>query len=332
VSRYRRWGINNRVRLFQAEPIERSIRFEAISTFARTDARFRYALSIQYASDASGVGWQVLRPVILLDPWIVDTIARLGERAREVLVGSLRLLGLLVSQGNHDYLHGTMMRWFRPPRIDCPSEYRRLMVERAAPAEMEAWEACAVGRVSGPVSRGGAIPISDPLEFWSLAVHAESVERIADRQPERLVALHETHTRYCTLLQEIVRIRPTSDVRTAADMLCAVSAFFLALISPRADDVLSPPDDAGCLLDWALIRTFVANVHSGLAGMVASLDRHRFVWDGVCMDIHDVLRMYMQDMALCYRRIVERQAEHGHGAGTVRFGLYEDLARRHRAA
>jgi hypothetical protein len=332
VSRFRRAGVNNRVHLFQADPIEKSIRLEAISTFARTGARFRYALSIQYVCDTAGARWQLLRPVILLDPWIVDTIASLGERAAEALVRGLRLLGLLVSQGNHDYLHGTMMRWFRPPAIDCPSEYRRLMVERPAPSEMQSWEACAVGRVSGPVSRNGAVPISDPLEFWSLAVHAESVERIAHRQPERLAALHELHALYCEVLQDVVGIRPTPDVRSAAEMLCSVSAFFLALILPDADEVLRPAGAAGDLLDWAVVRSFVAGVHSGLAGVVASLDRRQFVWGGVRMDIHDVLRTYMRDMGLLYRRLVQDQVENGRPADAVRFDLYEELARQHRVA
>ena len=327
VSRFARAGINNRVHLFQADPIEQSIRLEAISTFARTGARFRYALSIQYVTDASQVRWQLLRPVILIDPWIVDTIGGLGERAKEKLVEGLRYLGLLVSQGNHDYLHGTMMRWFRPPAIDCPPEYRRLMVERPAPPEMRTWEACAVGRVSGPVNGAGGIPISDPLEFWSLAVHAASVERMADRQPERLSALHELHERYCAVLQDIVGLGPTQDVRTAAEMLCAVSSFFVALISPRADEVLSPPGAGGGLLDRSVVRAFVASVHHGLAGVATSLDRRQFVWGGVRMDIHDVLRMYMLDMELLYRRLVHAQAENGHRRDVVRFDVYEGLAR-----
>ena len=334
VSRFAREGINNRVHLFQADPIERSIRLEAISTFARTGARFRYALSIQYVRDASGVGWELLRPVILVDPWIVDTVAGLGERAKEKLVEALRHCGLIVSQGNHDYLHGTMMRWFRPPAIDCPPGYRRLMVERPAPPEMQTWEASAVGRVSGPVNGAGGIPISDPLEFWSLAVHAESVERMARRQPERMSALRELHEMYCAVLHDIVGIGPTQEVRTAAAMLCAVSSFFVALISPGADEVLSSPA-AGGLLDRTAVQEFVASVHHGLVGVAASLDRHQFVWGGVRMDIHEVLRMYMLDIDRLYRRLVQARAENGRRRDVVRFDRYEELARsvrQHRVA
>jgi hypothetical protein len=326
-----RVGVNNRVRLFPADPIERSVRLEAISTFARTDSRFRYALSIQYVRDLSGLSWQVIRPVILIDPWIIDTLAALGERASDTLIESLRLLGLMVSQGSHDYLHGTMMRWFLPPAIDCPAEYRRLMVERPAPPEMQHWEACAVGRVSGPVSRDDAIPISDPLEYWSLAVHAESVARMVDREPVRLDALHELHGRYCRLLVDLVRVSPTPDVRASAEMLCAVSAFFLALISPRADQTPTTVEGAASVLDWSVVDAFVAGAHHGLAGVVSTLDRSQFVWAGVRMDIHDVLRIYMRDMERLYERLTRSQARNGHGDG-VRYGLYEELARKHRVA
>ena len=325
VSRFARAGINNRVHLFQAVPIERSVRLEAISTFARTEARFRYALSIQYVCDTSGARWELLRPVILLDPWIIDTVASLGERGRHLLMDGLRLLGVLVSQGNHDYLHGTMMRWFPPPAIDCPAEYRRLMIERPAPPEMRDWEACAVGRLSGPVSGERAVPISDPLEFWSLTVHADSIARIAEREPDRLAALHELHERYVGRLVEIVRCGPTPDVRAAAEMLSAVSCFFLALISPRAGEVLRGSGDADGLLDWSLVRSFVGSAHGGLAGMVGALDRRRFVWGGVPCDIYDVLRAYARDMDRLYERLRESRGGNGH-ADRVRFDRYEELA------
>lgn len=324
--------INSRVQLFQTAPIERSIRLEAISTFAGTNSRFRYALSIQYLRDMSGVWWQVLRPVILIEPSIVDTIATLGREAQGMLLESLRLLGLMVAQGSHDYLHGMMMRWFLPPAIECPAEYRRLMVERPAPPEMRDWEARAVGRVSGPVSSDDALPISDPLEYWSLAVHAESVEQIADREPWRLDALHELHDLYSTLLKEIVRIRPTRDVRIAAEMLLAVSSFFLALISPgKLDESPNAARDADDLLDPSTVAAFAASFHRGLAGVVAALDRTQFVWDGVRTNIYDVLRMYMRDMERLYQRLRASQSQN-RDMDCVRYGVYEELATRHRLA
>lgn len=328
ATHFPRLEINSRVQLFQTSPIERSIRLEAISTFARTESRFRYALSIQYLSDRSGVWWQVLRPVILIEAGLVDTISGLGPAAQRTLIESLRLLGLIVSQGSHDYLHGMMMRWFLPPAIECPPEYRRLMVERPAPPEMRGWEASATGRVSGPVSRDDALPISDPLEYWSLAVHAESVERIAEREPWRLAALHDLHDLYGRRLREIVGVRPTDDVRTAAEMLFAVSSFFLALISPRQSDGRAG-EDRDELLDRSTVDAFVASAHRGLAGVVAALDRSQFVWDGVRTSIYDVLRMYMRDMACLYERLRATQSQNGEG---VRYGVYEELAARHRFA
>ena len=328
-THFPRVEINSRVQLFRTDPIERSIRLEAISTFAGTDSRFRYALSIQYLPDTYGVWWQVLRPVILIEPGIVDTITALGETAERTLLDSLRLLALMVSQGGHDYLHGMMMRWFLPPAIECPPEYRRLMVERPAPPEMQHWEARAIGRVSGPISHGGALPISDPLEYWSLAIHAESVEQIAKREPWRLDALHELQDLYGSQLREIVRIRPTRDVRAAAEMLLAVSSFFLALITPRPAEAPSAGQAADDLLDRSKVDAFVAGFHRGLAGVVAALDRTQFVWDGVRTNIYDVLGMYMRDMERLYRRLRATQSRHADG---VRYGVYEELARRHRFA
>jgi hypothetical protein len=330
ASHFPRRQINSRVQLFQTAPIERSIRLEAISTFVGTESRFRYALSIQYLRDTSGVWWQVLRPVILIEPSVVDTIAALGEPARRTLLDGLRLLALMVSQGSHDYLHGMMMRWFLPPAIDCPPEYRRLMVERPAPPEMQQWEARAVGRVSGPVSRDDALPISDPLEYWSLAVHAESVAQIAEREPWRLTALHELHDLYGALLKELVRIRPTREVRAAAEMLLSVSSFFLALISPRTHEAESAAQEADDLLDRSAAEAFAASFHRGLARVVVALDRTQFVWDGVRTNIYDVLRLYMRDMERLYRRLAASQSQNG--SDGVRYSLYEELAARHRFA
>lgn len=313
--------INSRVQLFETDPIERSVRLEAISTFAGTESRFRYALSIQYLADEGGVWWQVLRPIILVQPAVIDTIAALGDQARGRLIDCLRLLGLMVSQGSHDYLHGMMMRWFRPPAIDCPPDYRRLMVERPAPPEMQGWEARATGRVSGPVSRGDALPISDPLEYWSLAVHAESVERIAEREPWRLEALHELQVLYATVLEAVVGIRPSAEVKSAAELLLAVSSFFLVLITPREEERETPDG----LLDRSTVQRFVAGFHRGLAGVVAALDRREFVWDGVRSSIYDVLGIYMRDMQKLYDRLAA-------SGGPLRYDAYEELARGRRVA
>ena len=313
--------INSRVQLLETEPIERSVRLEAISTFAGTESRFRYALSIQYLRDEGGVWWQVLRPIILVQPSVIDTIAALGDDARGKLIRALRLLALMVSQGSHDYLHGMMMRWFHPPAIDCPPEYRRLMVERPAPPEMQGWEARATGRVSGPVSCGDALPISDPLEYWSLAVHAESVERIAEREPWRLEALHELQDLYATVLEAIVGIRPSAEVKSAAELLLAVSSFFLVLITPREEERAAPDG----LLDRSTVQRFVAGFHRGLAGVVAALDRRQFVWDGVRSSIYDVLGIYMRDMQKLYDRLTA-------SGEPLRYDAYEELARGRRVA
>jgi hypothetical protein len=325
ATHFPRVEINSRVQLFETEPIERSVRLEAISTFAGTESRFRYALSIQYLADEGGVWWQVLRPIILVQPSVIDTIAALGEEARDRLIGGLRLLALMVSQGSHDYLHGMMMRWFLPPAIDCPAEYRRLMVERPAPPEMEGWEARATGRVSGPVSRGDPLPISDPLEYWSLAVHAESVERIAEREPWRLEALHELQDLYTTVLEAIVGLRPSADVKAAAELLLAVSSFFLVLIDPRPGGDATDTAETETLLDRSTVRRLVAGFHRGLAGVVAALDRRQFVWDGVRSSIYDVLGIYMRDM----QRLHDRLSAAG---GPVRYDAYEELARGRRVA
>jgi len=314
--------INSRVQLFETEPIERSVRLEAISTFAGTDSRFRYALSIQYLPDEGGVWWQVLRPIILVQPSVIDSIAALGDDARRTLLESLRLLALMVSQGSHDYLHGMMMRWFLPPAIDCPPEYRRLMVEQPAPPEMHGWEERATGRVSGPVSRGDALPISDPLEYWSLAVHAESVARIAQREPWRLEALHDLQDVYAARLEAIVGARPSPDVKAAAELLLAVSTFFFVLITPRHEERGAESDG---LLDRSTVQRFVAGFHRGLAGVVAALDRREFVWDGVRSSIYDVLGIYMRDMQRLYDRLTATD-------GRLRYDVYEELARGRRLA
>jgi hypothetical protein len=316
--------INSRVQLFETEPIERSVRLEAISTFAGTESRFRYALSIQYLADEAGVWWQVLRPIILVQPAVIDTIAALGDDARRTLIESLRLLALMVSQGSHDYLHGMMMRWFLPPAIDCPPEYRRLMVEQPAPPEMQGWESRATGRVSGPVSRGDAIPISDPLEYWSLAMHAESVERIAEREPWRLDALHELQDLYAARLEAIVGTRPSAEVKAAAELLLAVSSFFLVLITPRPEPAAEARSEDE-LLDRSTVQRFVAGFHRGLTDVVDALDRRQFVWDGVRSSIYDVLGMYMRDMQRLYDRLTATD-------GRLRYDVYEELARGRRLA
>jgi hypothetical protein len=317
--------INSRVQLFETEPIERSVRLEAISTFAGTESRFRYALSIQYLADEAGVWWQVLRPIILVQPAVIDTIAALGDDARRTLLESLRLLALMVSQGSHDYLHGMMMRWFLPPAIECPPEYRRLMVEQPAPPEMQGWESRATGRVSGPVSRGDAIPISDPLEYWSLAMHAESVERIAEREPWRLDALHELQDLYAARLEAIVGMRPSTEVKAAAELLLAVSSFFLALIDPRREEPASEARPEDELLDRTTVQRFVAGFHRGLTDVVDALDRRQFVWDGVRSSIYDVLGIYMRDMQQLYDRLTATDRR-------LKYDVYEELARGRRLA
>lgn len=270
---YRRTGTNGRVALLRASPVEESIRFEAICTFAMGAVIARYALAIQYLLDHQGGFWQVLRPVLLVDPRVMGTISNNCERD----CAPLSLLATLISQCNHDYLHGTMMRWFPPPSIDCDKPYRQLMSERSAPHELQQWEAETDANRSGPMHHGRRVLVSDALEFWSLIVHA----RLFRTQPNR--GIFVVYRDLLMQLEDLCNAYPS--VSHQLQLLAGIASFFISLLSP------SQVEKAGGALS-ASSAGYARRVHGGLGYRVAAMDSDTFLWADCSVPLFRVLERY----------------------------------------
>jgi hypothetical protein len=284
IDAFRRNGVNGRVHLLQGQSPENSIRLEAICTFKWREARIRYALAVQYVQDRRQRRWQVLRPLILVDPAIL--LAGLSSpTGGQLVLHSFRLLAILLSQSNHDYLHGTMMRWFPPPKIDCPPEYRSIMSEVSAPAAIRPWEARINGNLSGPILDGVFQPNADPLEHWSLIVHARTVARLGKIDPRREESFRALFEEQMATLQR-------------------VSAFFACLMTPRLISLQDVSPTSRDRRDLSEVMHYAREVHHGLVENIARYQWDDFYWCHNVVPIFEVLREYAREITRFYESTV----------------------------
>ena len=289
TRRFPRNGVNGRVHVLHAQRPEESIRLEAICTFELGQARVRYALAVQHSSPGAERGWQILRPVILVDPRVRACLGE-GKRglARIRLAEALDTLAWVISQGSHDYLHGTMMRWFTPPDVECDPRYAEVMVNPKAPDAIHAWQRCVNGLHSGPLRDTGHRENADPLEFWSLIVHARTVAELTRERPSRLTVFRDLLVDQLARLDAIARGLPSAELADIYALIGGLSLFFFFLIVPPASREL-PSESVGDAYD---VVAYAKTVHGGLAEMVHQYDREWFWWNGSRVGIFDVLREY----------------------------------------
>ena len=170
-------GVNTRVHVFPAPDVWDTVRLEAVSSYTVREMRFRYALSIQYVTDSAGLGWQLIRPVVVLDRPLLRATRRGGPAAEAALDRLLEALRRIVLMGSHDYVHATVLNWF-PPLTNLAPEYAAIVSERPHPKELDAWHVDALTPLPAGFVDAMPTPGIASLELYSLKVHAQVVRQL----------------------------------------------------------------------------------------------------------------------------------------------------------
>lgn len=267
-------GVNTRVHVFATDDPQDTIRLEAISSYAVGTFRFRYALSIQYVHDSVGRGWQLIRPVVVLD-------RRLMAHRGPELSRLLKALERLILFGSHDYVHGTVLNWF-PPLRDLEPAYGAITSERVHPPDIDAWHAGSQDAIPDDLVPGVRTPGIAILELYSLLVHADVISRLWDedaglaRDVDRLTA----ELRHA--LDEFVAVCDLDEAETtdAVDYFMMVAGWFLASALPLGSARLAEKlaDFPG---DWVeRLTARLAETTEGMFDFVGYVEPTRFPWCG----------------------------------------------------
>lgn len=288
-------GVNTRIHIYKAPEPRDYIRLEAVSSYESAGLRFRYALSIQYADDAVGDGWQIIRPVIILDSGLLAAVR--GEAGRALLARTLTELRRLILCGSHDYVHATVLNWFPPPG-GLPAEYAAILSERSHPPEIEQWHQGTQLPLPDGLIPGKPSPGIATLELYSLQIHQRTMARIAE-QAELAPEVARIWTCFGTALADFTRegLRPG----TPASLADAVPRYFHTLAgwfllsafplgSPllRQVSALARPasDDTGPAM------AELAAFHGGMFEAAAVCSRDKFPWHGGFVGVDEVTSQY----------------------------------------
>lgn len=298
VARFVARHVNSRIHVYSAPDVMDTIRLEAVSSFEPNDFRFRYALSIQYAADSAGLGWQVIRPVIILDRRIMTAVHAGGAAARQRLERVLAVLRKIVLFGSHDYVHATVLNWFPPLRGLAP-EYAAITCERVHPPEVEQWHEGTQAALPAGLVDGRVTPEIATLELYSLMVHGETIARLWEAQPRlsdhaaglvsefcaALGALADSSAPGGGLLGSAVLTEQAADYFTTLAFWFIVSA--LPIGSQRLEHLLGGAPER---CRRACER--LAQVHDGMFDFVRFADPAAFPWQGGFVGVHEVEAQY----------------------------------------
>ena len=281
-----------------AESTESStVRLEATCGYRIYDHQFFVAISVQYISDPLGNIWQVFRPCIILDSSSYQLLYDFELTARPDSLFSL--LGSFVNLGMHDYVHGSVMKWFPPPEhVQFTDEYRSIHSETTGPPELDAWHL--FESVPMPSTFGSEVLRSEilPLEFYSFVVHRQVMDRIIFDAPAnyRMVRSSALYlgTRLARLLEQD---RIPNDM---AIFLLSLAARFLVCCIPieKAVKYLSeelPRPFRELAQDYLL--TFLHTAHGGLLSQIHELDGHFVPWGGRMVRTDLIRSTYLDGVA-----------------------------------
>ncbi len=307
VARFVATHVNSRIHLYRAPEVTDTIRLEAVSSFEPNDFRFRYALSIQYAADSVGLGWQVIRPVIILDRRIMTAVHDAGAAARQRLERVLAALGRIVLFGSHDYVHATVLNWF-PPLRGLPPEYAEITCERVHPPEVEQWHQGTQATLPAGLVDGRPTPEVATLELYSLMVHGETIARLWEEEPGLRAHATGLVREFCAALDALLEDggRPgglmgaDALTREAADFFTTLAFWFVVSALPIGSQRLAQVlENAPPACHRACER--LAQVHEGMFDFVQFADPAAFPWQGGYVPVHEVEAQYAD--ALCWPAI-----------------------------
>ncbi|MBI2170226.1 MAG: hypothetical protein HYU28_12125 [Actinobacteria bacterium] len=295
VPRIAPTGINTRVHFHHSGDVRDTVRLEAISSYSvgAADLRFRYALSIQYLDDSVGLGWQLIRPVVLIDRSLLAMVDAAGSVAHERLDRVLELLSRIIAFGSHDYVHATVLNWF-PPIKNMPPGYAAIVCERPHPTELNAWHAASQAPMPDGVVAEMATPVIAPLELFSLKVHAEVIDHLWSADGSVSDAVHGLVAAFAVALDEFASVAVDEKVsQDARDYFWVLASWFivsaLPLGSPRLAEVMQHVED-----DARRERTLqhLADVHSGMFDFAGRVDRDQVPWGEERVRLHDIAHEY----------------------------------------
>lgn len=287
-------GVNTRVHVYAAADVRDTVRLEAISSYTVGRLRFRYALSIQYLTDSVGLGWQLIRPVVAVDPRLLAAARDGGPAGAAALDRVLDALWRLIALGSHDYVHATVLNWF-PPLAHLDPAYAAITSERVHPAEVDEWHAASQTALPAGFVPSVATPSIASLELYSLLVHAEVIDRLWDEDPAVGAHVHGLVAELEAALAALVgavRFGDGSAATEALDYFTTLAGWFLVSALPigsrrLAEVVAVIPDDRRR-------RVFerLATVHEGMFDFVRFVDRGHLPWGERFVPVHQVAAEY----------------------------------------
>lgn len=283
-------GVNSRIHIYPAPDVRDTVRLEAVSSYRVGGFVLRYALSIQYARDAVDLGWQIIRPVIVIDPELLAAAERAGAGAVDSLHRLFDTLWHIVLVGSHDYVHATVLNWF-PPLRNLPAEYAAITCERVHPPEVDQWHEGSQTSLPQGLVPGRHTPQIATLELYSLLVHRQVIDRMWDRDPRVGARIHELLARFETGLADFLGHDPFGDpVRTldAAEYLTTLAGWFLVSALPLGTDRLAEVLAVVPAERAERVRERLAAVHEGMFDFVRFADVERFPWRGDLVPLHRV--------------------------------------------
>lgn len=285
-------GVNSRIHLYHAPDVRDMIRLEAITSYEVAGFRFRYALSIQYADDSVGRGWQVIRPVIVVDRQLLAAVHR--NSAVVHLERVFDALWKLVLVGSHDYVHATVLNWF-PPVRGLPPSYLAMLSERVHPAELEQWHAGSQAALPDGLVASRPTPGIATLELYSLMVHGRTIARMWDTDERVGARIRELVTEFDGATAALLGAGVFGDAeqtQSAGEYLTTLAGWFLASALPLGTERFTQvfgllparyAEPAGRRL---------AEAHGGMFDFVRFVDEDRFPWQGRLVEVHDVAAEY----------------------------------------
>jgi hypothetical protein len=291
-------GVNERIHVYEAPDMRDTIRLEAVSSYHAGRFRFRYALSIQYMHDSTGLGWQLIRPVVILDRELLAAVAAAGGDAPAALARVVESLRRLIALGSHDYIHGTVLNWFPPPLHLSPA-YAAMMTERPHPPEIDGWHAGSQTPLPADLVPGVETPLIATLELYSLMAHAQVIGLIWDggRLESRI---RQMMAEFGQALEQLLRTGAFAGDDAAGDAagyFMTLAGWFLVSALPLGSDHLAKVLDD---LPGGRVRQMtrrLAEVHGGMFAIVRLADPDRFPWLQWRVPLREVAADYARALA-----------------------------------
>lgn len=309
VEKLQSKGINTRIHVYPAADVRETIRLEAVSSYRVAGFLLRYALSIQYAEDTAGLGWQVIRPVVILDADLLAAVRDAGPDATADLRRMLLALERIVLFGSHDYLHATVLNWFPPVRGVAP-EYMAIMTERVRPEEVARWQDSSEAALPQGLVPGRHTPGMAALELYSLVEHGRIIARLWETDPGIRAEVHAMVADFAAVMEallarDLFAATTNRDGHTgaeatedAAEYLTTVAGWFLAsglpLGTERFEDVVAGLPAART----ERVRRRLAETHEGMFDFIRFFDPDGFPWEGGLVPVGRVGAEYEQAMRL----------------------------------